>query len=275
MTKSVAFLMSFICLIAFSCSKEKSTENSGIFQYDVDAKKFLDSAGIKSDTVQMKAVNALVIQLKDSGLWTKFTAIYPMVGGTAKSTKLNLKDPREIDEAYRLTFSGNPVFSSTGVLFPTNADYADTHLYDSTMEFNNNSISYYSRTQNSVSGYDIGCVDNQPPYNEMAIYHASNATDYFGLYRYGYTPEKTIGLFLISTSSEDVVWYENGTATYKENNPPRNEFTGYSLLIGWCRGADSGGHRECSFATIGKGLLPTEVQAFSKIVSKYQINLNR
>lgn len=86
-----------------------------------------------------------------------------MVGGTATTTKWNLKDPRNSDDAYRLTFYGTPVYASTGVLFPTTSDYADTHLTDHVFNNNDNSISYYSRTQNKVSGYDMGCSDNTAP----------------------------------------------------------------------------------------------------------------
>ena len=94
-----------------------------------------------------------------------------MVGGTANTTKWNLKDPRDSDGAYRLTFYGNPVFASTGILFPTTLDYADTHLADSAIGgYNNASISYYSRTQNAISGYDMGCSDGTVPYNELSIY---------------------------------------------------------------------------------------------------------
>ena len=275
MNNKIYLLIGLTCIIAISCSKEKSIHEPESFKYEIEAKKFLDSAQIKEDTVKMKAINNLVVQLKDSGLWAKFTAIYPMVGGTAQSTKWNLKDPRDVNEAYRLTFSGNPVFAQTGVLFPTNADYANTHLYDSTMKYDDNSISYFSRTQNKVSGYDMGCIDSKGPFNEMAIYHSSNATDYFGLYRYGYAPEKTVGLFLISTSAKDVVWSENGIPTYSRNGPPKNEYTGFPMLIGWCLNANSGGQRECSFATIGKGLSERDVKAFYKIVSDFQIKLNR
>lgn len=278
MNKNIYLLIGFTSIIALSCSKDKSIDKPlapDPFKYELDAKKFLDSAQIKEDTVKMKAINNLVIQLKDSGLWAKFTAIYPMVGGTAQSTKLNLKDPRDLNEAYRLTFSGNPVFAQTGVLFPTNADYANTHLYDSTMTYNDNSISYYSRTQNKVSGYDMGCLDSKAPFNEMTIYHTSNATDYFGMYRYGYAPASTVGLFLISTSPENVFWYENGLPTHNKEDKPINQYTGYPILIGYVLNANSGGHRECSFATIGKGLSDRDVKVFYKIVSDFQLKLNR
>jgi hypothetical protein len=49
----------------------------------------------------------------------KFMAIYPLVGGTQSTTKWNLKDPRDLDAAYRLSFYGNPVYAGTGILFST------------------------------------------------------------------------------------------------------------------------------------------------------------
>ena len=51
------------------------------------------------------AVNNLVLDLKKYGLWTKMKAIYPIVGGNAWSHKFNLKDPRDVDSAYRLFLS--------------------------------------------------------------------------------------------------------------------------------------------------------------------------
>ena len=72
-------------------------------------------------------------------------AIYPMIGGTQQSTKWNLKDPRDLDAAFRLTFYGTRCTAPTGVLFSTTSDYADTHLPDSMLPAtNNNAISYYS-----------------------------------------------------------------------------------------------------------------------------------
>src|SRR6476660_9875225 len=118
----------FLCAFISSCNKYLGDPTNS-FTYDADALKFFDSAGI-TDLTQKSAINNFVKKLKDSSLWTKFVAIYPMTGGTAASTMLNLKDPRNSDGAYRLTFYGNPVFAATGTLFPTVSDYADTHLAD-------------------------------------------------------------------------------------------------------------------------------------------------
>src|ERR1035437_5830016 len=107
----------FLCAFLSSCKKNHDLSNNS-FTYDVDAQRFIDSSGI-TDNTQKSAINNFVKQLKDSSLWTKFVAVYPMVGGTATTTKWNLKDPRNLDAAYRLTFNGAPVYAGTGVLFPT------------------------------------------------------------------------------------------------------------------------------------------------------------
>ncbi len=123
-------LFLFFACTFFSCQKPfLIPDGDNSFIYDADAKKFIDSSGI-TDEIQKMAINNFTIQLKDSNLWAKFMAIYPIVGGTGETIKWNLKDPRNIDAAYRLTIHGTPVYGSSGVLFPTNSDYADTHFSD-------------------------------------------------------------------------------------------------------------------------------------------------
>lgn len=262
-----------LCISINACQKEL-TDEVKIPVLDMDAKAFLDSAGIVDTTIKY-AVNDLVIQLKDSALWNKFMAVYPMVGGTAASTKWNLKDPRNVDAAYRLSFNGNPVFAATGVLFPTNNDYANTHLNDSLLINVDNSISYYSRTQNTVSGFDMGCHDKAKPYNEMAIYHANDATDYFGFLNSKYKPASTIGLFMISTNPNNILWYENGIQKFEKGGAPSTRNTDYPILIGYAMEASSGGKRECSIATIGKGFSGAEAMTFYNIVDNFNNQLNR
>ena len=270
-----SFLFFLLCALITSCQKEylKFGDDVSIV-YDKDAQAFIDSSGI-SDSTQKFAIYNLVAQLKDSLLWSKFTAIYPVIGGTAATTKWNLKDPRNLDAAYRITFYGNPVYASTGILFPTISDFGDTHLNDTGMIFNDNAISYYSRTQNSVSGYDMGCLDSKAPFTEMAIYHKDDASDYFGYYKYGYTPSNTIGLFMLSATADNIIWYENGQAKFLSDKPPVFGSTGYPVLLGWVENAPSGGKRECSFATIGKGLSGTQASTFYNIVKKFETILGR
>ncbi len=259
------------CVLLSSCQKEFLDPDP---VYDKDAQKFIYSAGI-TVLSQKTAIDDFVIQLKGSSLWSKFIAIYPMVGGTAETIKWNLKDPRDLDAAYRLTIYGSPVYDVTGVLFPTISDYADTHFIDNLFTYNNNAISYYSLTQNSVDGYDMGCIDYAPPYNELAIYESSDASEWFGYHAFGTTPANTKGLFLFSATTNDVKRYENSVVTDSKGSAPDNAFTGKPILVGKGEGAVTGGRRECGLATIGYGLTDQEVVTFYNIVKNFEAELGR
>jgi len=79
-----------------------------------DAALFLDAAGITDPTITA-AINTFVLGLQADGIWKRMFALYPMVGGTASAHKFNLKDPRDLDAAYRLTFAGPFIHSALGV----------------------------------------------------------------------------------------------------------------------------------------------------------------
>lgn len=273
------FALIFFMVLLSSCQKEFSVEGGNLSAnpviYDAAAKKFIDSSAI-TDNTQKIAINNFVTQLKGSLLWSKFIAIYPMVGGTAATTKWNLIDPRDLDAAYRLTFYGAPVYANTGVLFSTTSDYADTHLIDNMLPgYNNNSIAYYSRTQNTISGYDMGCSDQVNPWNEFAIYHASDATEFFGFHALGISPAITRGLFMLSSTVSDVKRYDNGLVTDSKGSAPTTTFTNFPILIGSVSHAPLVGQRECALATIGYGLTDSEAIKFYKIVQNFETSLGR
>ncbi len=115
---------------------------------DPDAQAFITAASI-TDPTQQSAINQLVVDLKGYSIWTKFKAIYPIVGGSASSHKFNLKDPRDLDAAFRLTFSSGWTHSANGML-PTNA-FADTKfsMLNSGLSLNSAHLSYYSRTNSN------------------------------------------------------------------------------------------------------------------------------
>jgi hypothetical protein len=259
-----------------SCQKEFLNPNGkDSTVYDADALKFIGSTGI-TDSVQKIAINNFVIQLKDSALWTKFIAIYPMEGGSANTTKWNLKDPRDLDAAYRLTFYGNPVYTFGGMLFPTISDYADTHLADSAIgDCFNASISYYSGTQNTTSGYDIGCTDGAVPYNELSVYsNSADKSEWFGFSEDILSPNTT-GLFMLSSSATNVTRYRNGVVVSSKGVAPNNSFTNLTFLIGKSRITIHPGQKECELATIGSGLTDAQAFTFYNIVQNFETALGR
>lgn len=87
---------------------------NGIIINDPDAQAFIDAAPIV-DSVQINAINTLVLSLKEKNIWNKMQAIYPFVGGTASTHKLNLKDPRDLNTAFRITYSGTQLHDHRGV----------------------------------------------------------------------------------------------------------------------------------------------------------------
>ena len=279
--KNIVQLVSVFFLIAFqpACQKEFADTYGDLptnpFVDDADAQKFIDSTGI-ADSTQKIAVNDLVIQLKESSLWGKFIAVYPMVGGTASSTKWNLKDPRDLNSSYRLTFNGVPVYANTGVLFPTTADYADTDLADSaTRGHMDASLSYYSRTQNAISGYDMGCTDGAMPYNELSIYsNTSDNSEWFGFSQNILSPNTT-GLFMLSSSATNVTRYRNGVVVSSKGSSPNNSYTNLTVLVGKSRVTQHPGQKECALATIGDGLTDAEALVFYNIVQKFENTLGR
>jgi hypothetical protein len=79
--------------------------------YDPDALAFFTATTI-TDNIQKNAINQLLIDLKAAGIWIKIKAIYPMVGGNAATHNYNLKNPTDLDAAFRITFVGSWTHSS-------------------------------------------------------------------------------------------------------------------------------------------------------------------
>lgn len=123
-------------------------------RFDDDAQLFFTNVGI-TDGAQKAAINELVVELKDIGVWDTQIAVYPTAGGTAAKHKFNLKDPRDADDAYRLTFSGGIVHSATGMLANGTNGYANTHVNpNEDLPPYSAHISIYNRTNTAPDGSD-------------------------------------------------------------------------------------------------------------------------
>ena len=256
---------------------------------DTDAQSFLNAANITSFQ-QASAVNKLVVDLKSAGVWTKMKAIYPFVGGSATSHKFNLKDPRDLDAAYRLVFNGGWVHSSTGALPNGTTGYADTYLIPSVVISNVNSISIsnYSRTQNtSFNGVQIGCYDgSNGQANELNIYQYYSIISRKGGSSYQYpidavlaTETNTKGFQLNSRTSSSVfkLFFNNtllntNTTLRTANLPTRSLYIGAS---NWYNGVNQFTPHEHAFDSIGDGLTDVEATALYTAVQTYQTSLGR
>ena len=250
---------------------------------DVDATSFITAAGI-TDTTQISALNTLVNDLKTYGLWTKMKAVYPFVGGSATSHKWNLKDPRDLDAAYRLVFNGGWIHSSNGAKPNGTTGYANTKLAPNAMSQNSIHASFYSRTDISGNYWDLGSFNAGggvvigPRYQSgasfvyMNVKSNDNMTD----------NNPTIGLYMGNrTSSTTNTLFRNGVIIV---NGTKTSFAPISLNIYLGAANDwtissvapiNCSPREQAFASIGDGLTDTEAANFYITVQKFQTTLGR
>jgi len=262
----------------------------GIYATDTDAQSFINAASI-TDGTQIRAIDTLVTSLKSAGIWTKMKAIYPFVGGSATSHKFNLKDPRDLDAAYRLTFSGGMTHSSTGVLFGGVNGYANTKFIMNqvyTSSVTNIHVSYYSRT-NSTSDIMIGMQDDSVGQGSQ-IYLSDSGTSqtYSALntdnnWVRSNNSSPSVGFYLVSRTSMNLLkGYKNGVSVGSNTTTSNssNLKSGLPLLLGaqiykYTSTSYWYGNKETAFATIGDGLTDAEATAFYNAVQAYQTALGR
>ena len=83
-------------------------------RYNSDAQDYFDAitdTGVTLTNAQLVAFNNFTLQCKSSGIWDKFTALYPFIGGTAAAHAINAKSPGTI----YLTFYGTVYHTDLGM----------------------------------------------------------------------------------------------------------------------------------------------------------------
>jgi len=240
---------------------------------DPDAQAFITAAAI-TDPTQQSAINTLVVDLKGYNIWTKFKAIYPIVGGVASSHAVNLKTPG----TFNLTFATGWTHSATGMT-PNGTTYADTFLTPSTsLILNSTHISYYSRTNIDELKYDMGSATDPNKYLTIAIRQAGSFRE---LINDGATD-------LVSNSDSRGFYVGNRTASnikngWKNGTKVINTTTASGALdtrkiylaalnVGYAAFTST---KECAFASIGDGLTDTDATNFYTAVQAYQTTLSR
>lgn len=259
---------------------------------DRDALAFLEAATIYNENHQ-RAIIELVRRLKSAGLWTKMKAIYPLIGGTATTHKWNLKDPRDLNIAFRLTFTGGWTHSNTGALPNGTTGYGNSNLLPSnTLTGNNIHVSFYSRTSNASTGDAWGADQNRSPgeYLRLRIRYTSG-----GSVNQGQTiisAPGTIGQTIVTNTdglghyianapnSTTRQFIKNGTVVTPDSQVALvgNGLVNRAMFLSAINsafGIYGYDNKECAFATIGDGLTDTEATALYNIVDLYQKRLGR
>ncbi len=247
--------------------------------FDPDAQLFITNAAI-TEPVQQNAVNNLVLSLKSYGIWSKMNAIYPFIGGTSSTHKYNLKDPRDLDAAYRITFNGGWVHSSNGITSNGTNSFADTKLVYTTL--NNGHMSLYSRSDVNEAGtvFDMGCT-NTGKFQLLALWGGIDL--FIGGFNSDSFPRfamtNSSGLFINNrTSSTATNLWRNGGKLFQSTVavsgvPNMSNYIGAYQLIGGQ--AANYSTKNYAFSSIGDGLTDTEAANYYTAVQAFQTTLGR
>ena len=253
----------------------------GGINWDADALSFVTAASI-TDSIQKSAVNNLVKDLKAASIWTKMKALYPFVGGTASTHKWNLKDPRDLNAAFRLSFVNGWTHSSTGAL-PNGTDgFADTFLTPSTsLSLNSTHISGYVRTNTAVDGPILSA--------ENATTYANGLYIYPKQYSFGYSVrindsssasggtnlDEIRGLHLTTRTASNVKKYRYNTTQKFSLTTASTALNTSTIYIGKSRNNPNYFANQIAFISIGDGLSDTEASNFYTAVQAFQTTLSR
>jgi hypothetical protein len=269
-----------------------SSSKGSYKELDTDASAFISAAGLSTNQ-HKAAINNLVKQFKYYGLWTKCTAIYPFIGGTAAAHKFNLKDPRDLDAAFRLVFTGTITHSAAGFIPAINSGYAETFINASTqLTLNNAHLSLWGHNNGSLGsagnydmGAQVGAVNTARIIFGLRGSNASTWDTYnstVGQGRASVANNSTAGFYGIGTrTAADSSVYYSGTASV---------FAGAIVSIATTGGSPPNANifinglnstniqniaRTYIFASVGTGLSATDALNMWRAVTAYNLALRR
>jgi hypothetical protein len=260
--------------------------------FDADALAFLTAASITDPTITT-AIEALVIDLKAAGIWTKMKAVYPFVGATASSHKWNLKDPRDLDAAFRLTFMGGVTHNSGGVTPNGTSGYALTYVSRlNHLQLNSVHLSFYSRSNQSlgtlvdmgvgdgISRCYIGIRRNYGGVLNRSVSDITSASNTIPTAAILESDTTSANYYIASRESASLNTLYKGGAQVAQNTTDwgitsANNNTVFLFAANNQGSATSFSPRSCGLASIGDGLTSTEAANLYNAVQAFQITLGR
>lgn len=246
---------------------------------DPDALAFLTAAEI-SDPIITSAINTLVIDIKNVGIWTKMKAIYPFVGGTATTHKWNLKDPRDLNIAFRLTFNGGWVHSSNGVLSNGTNSFADTFLNRSV--FANVNLGCQGVYITPQTGTDIRYECGIASTNQFFTMRSDDLSGNNNWFNGSTTPKSSSAVLRnggftassrIATNDYKTI-IQDGTILSNTNND-NAQYNTNNFYLGRANTASGTSNRQFRFYFIGNPLISEELTNLRTAVVNFQTTLGR
>jgi hypothetical protein len=253
-----------------------SSDFSGI--NDTDVLAFFDrvttAGGTLSDT-EKSAVNKLVLDMKDDGIWTKMKAIYPMVGASAAACAQNLKS-----SSFTGTFNGGWTFASSGIKGNGINSFLNTNLVLRTTLTNlySTHLAYYINENAAIGSFQIGVRGGA---DTMIGARFSSTNSYNNVDTTSVTTRSELndvsGFLCVSRINiSQFKYFKNNSVDQIYNitgiqQPINNVYIG-AMNINGVFLPDS---TSSAFASIGDGLTDTEASDFYTAVQAFQTTLSR
>lgn len=248
---------------------------------DPDAASFFTRAGI-TDPTQQNAINDLVIQLKNAGIWNSFVALYPFVGGTAATHSHNLKS-----SSFQITWNGTVTHNANGVQGNGTTGYGDPGITPSTSGLLLNSTHggcYINQVENTAKGAQFGgpSLGTLDQFFQLTL-QDGGANFFYDCYgtatgRVSGTAQTTTGFYVGSrTSSNASAIYRNGVSAASGAGASETLCAGQIFILARNQGGTPGTFSDGRYAlfTFGLGLSAAEMTAFNAAVQTFQTALSR
>jgi len=243
---------------------------------DPAAAAFIAAAGL-ANVAQQVAVNDLVRALKVATIWPRLRALYPMVGGTAQAHALNLLDPRDADDAFRLTFYHNPYHSALGVAWDGATQYADTHFAAPLLPLNSCHLGYYATTTtpDNPSHVEIGVIEAGRSLSLVCHFDGGVFQAEFPSGHVRSSHGTALGFSLGNQlDGHAISSYRDGQRVAAGPVAPNASYPDAPILLAH-RQDGFYSDRTCGLASIGAGLTPAEAVTYAAAVRAFQQALGR
>ena len=255
-----------------------SMNRAVVASYTARTTAFATATGITDATI-LGALNTFDLGLISNSLDTKMKALYPFVGSTASTQKYNFMDARDLDVAFRLSFSGGGTFSSNGYQPNGTNAFADTFLSPSTsLVLNSTHISAYIRTDLTSDAPVMSSEDGI--YNKgLYIWPKSVASIYSVRINDDTSQTGSVsvvnGLHIATRTASNVKKYRvNNTQMFNVTTASSSLNTD-SIYIAKSRNHANYFRNEISFASIGDGLTDGEETTLYTLTQAMQTTLSR
>jgi hypothetical protein len=250
--------------------------------YNTFAANFIAVAGI-TESNQQAAINQLSYDLVSTGLMDRMMAVYPFVGGNATSHSFNLKDPRDADSAYRLTFSGGFTHSSSGVQGNGTNAFANTYI-NASGRFGNAAplhASVYSTTTPVPAGtwVEFG-VTTGVTILQLRIALSNLIGGSTPVLTYTTTTNGGGHWLVTKRNNADREIYRNGiseasSAVSQTAAYPNGNLYFFARLLTTSGNPDFYSTKNLAFCSVGDSLTSAQVATFYTIVQNFQTRLGR